>query len=90
MLLRTDYYAGVLDASLGTGCQIVNADSYFAIGFCRLLYGSRPGIETRFVRFTRVQQNFRGFNFCKWLLTREKRENKYLAKITNHTVQPVK
>ena len=27
---------------------------------------------------------FRGFNFRKWLLTREKRENKYLTKITNH------
>ena len=49
--------------------------------FCRLLYRSRPGIETRFIRFTRRQQNF-----CKWLLTREKRENKYHAKITNHTV----
>ena len=40
----------------------------------------------RFVRFTLGQQNFHGFNFREWLLTREKRENKYLAKITNHTV----
>ena len=32
------------------------------------------------------QQNFRGFNFCEWLLTCEKCENKSLAKITNHTV----
>ena len=40
----------------------------------------------RFVRFTHGQQNFRGFNFREWLLTHEKRENKYLAKITNHMV----
>ena len=45
---------------------------------------TRPGIETRFVRFTHGQQNFHGFNFHEWLLTREKRKNKYLAKITNH------
>ena len=52
-----------------------------------MLYRSRTGIETRFVRFTRGQQNFRGFNFREWLLTREKRENKYIAKITNNTVR---
>ena len=40
----------------------------------------------RFARFARGQQKFRGFNFHKWLLTHEKRENKSLAKITNHTV----
>ena len=40
----------------------------------------------RFARFARGQQKFRGFNFHEWLLTREKRENKSLAKITNHTV----
>ena len=40
----------------------------------------------RFTRFASGQQKFRGFNFHKWLLTREKRENKSLAKITNHTV----
>ena len=39
----------------------------------------------RFVRFARGQQNFRRFNFANaWLLTREKRESKSLAKITNH------
>ena len=43
-------------------------------------------LKTRFVCFTRRQQNFCGFNFCEWLLTCEKRENKYLAKIPNHTV----
>ena len=56
----------------------------------RLLYRNRPGIKTRFVHFTRGQQNFRGFNFHEWLLTREKRKNKYLAKITNHTLSDVR
>ena len=40
-------------------------------------------IETRFVHFPRGQQ-FRSFNFRKLLFTREKRENKFLAKISNH------
>ena len=54
--------------------------------FCRQLYRSRPWIKTRFVHFKLGQQNFCGFNFCEWLLTHEKRENKYLTKITNRTV----
>ena len=56
----------------------------------RLLYRNRPGIKTRFVHFTRGQQNFRGFNFREWLLTHEKRKNKYLAKITNHMLSDVR
>ena len=39
-----------------------------------------------FVRFVHGQQKFCSFNFRKWLLIREKRENKSLVKITNHTV----
>ena len=37
----------------------------------------------QFTHFACGQQKFCGFNFHKWLLTREKCENKFLAKITN-------
>ena len=40
-------------------------------------------IEMQFVHFARGQQEFHGFSFHKWLLTREKS----LSKIANHMVQ---
>ena len=42
----------------------------------------------RFTHFAHGQWKFRGVNFRKWLLTREKSENKSLTKITNHTKTP--
>ena len=42
--------------------------------------------QTHCLHKYRLVGNFRGFNFREWLLTREKHENKSLAKIIDYTV----